>query len=137
MGARGPKKGFKLAKLEGAAKPLSSITAEKPAKPAKATPSVDVVAPAISAGDAEYASWMVAKVTAPVFEAARAAPARPVKVEPTAADLENPEKLTGNALRELAHKRGLSRSELEGMPDEKIRMQLLYITNRQYAEEGA
>ena len=25
MGARGPKKGFKLAKLEGAAKPLSSI----------------------------------------------------------------------------------------------------------------
>lgn len=101
MGARGPKKGFKLAKVEGAATPLSSIQTTKPAKPAKATPSAGIVA------------------SAPM----------------SAADLENPNKLEGAALRELAHKRGLSRSELEDMPDAKIRLQLLYVTNRQYMRE--
>lgn len=50
-----------------------------------------------------------------------------------AADLENPEKLTGDALRALAHRRGVSRSESATMSDEKLRMQLRYITNRQYA----
>lgn len=56
-------------------------------------------------------------------------------VEMSAADRENPEKLTGEALRNLAHRRGMSLSELTGMPDAKVRMQLLYITNRQYADE--
>ena len=56
-------------------------------------------------------------------------------VELSAADRENPDKLTGEALRDLAHRRGMSRSELDGMPDSKVRMQLLYITNRQYADE--
>ena len=53
----------------------------------------------------------------------------------SAADRENPNKLTGEALKRLAHRRGMSLSEMDGMPDEKIRMQLLYITNRQYADE--
>jgi hypothetical protein len=53
----------------------------------------------------------------------------------SAADRENPDKLTGEALRTLAHRRGVARSEAERMTDEQIRMQLRYITNRQYTEE--
>jgi len=60
----------------------------------------------------------------------------PQAAEPlSAADLENPGKLTGEALRTLAHRRGVARSEAERMTDEQIRMQLRYITNRQYTEE--
>lgn len=53
----------------------------------------------------------------------------------SAADRENPEKLAGSDLRDLAHKRGLSRSEVERMDDDKIRMQLRYLTFRQYHDE--
>lgn len=52
----------------------------------------------------------------------------------SAADRENPEKLTGAALRALAHRRGLSRTELAKMTDEKIRVQLRYLVHRQYDE---
>ena len=55
----------------------------------------------------------------------------------SAADRENPEKLAGSDLRDLAHKRGLSRSEVERMDDDKIRMQLRYLTFRQYHDEVA
>lgn len=53
----------------------------------------------------------------------------------SAADRENPDKLTGEALRALAHRRGVARSEADVMSDDKLRMQLRYITNRQYTEE--
>jgi hypothetical protein len=53
----------------------------------------------------------------------------------SAADRENPEKLSGSALRDLAHKRGLARSEVERMDDDKIRTQLRYLTHRQYDDE--
>ena len=66
--------------------------------------------------------------------------ARPRKVaepaqELSAADRENPEKLSGSDLRELAHRRGLARSELERMDDDKIRVQLRYLAQRQYHDE--
>ena len=51
----------------------------------------------------------------------------------SAADRENPDKLTGEDLRALAHRRGVSRSESASMSDDKLRMQLRYITHRQYA----
>lgn len=50
----------------------------------------------------------------------------------SAADRENPERLTGEALRKLAHQRGIARSDLETMGDEKIRLSLRYLVNRQY-----
>jgi hypothetical protein len=53
----------------------------------------------------------------------------------SAADRENPQKLRGEALRKLAHQRGISRSELATLSDEKVRHQLRYITGRQYEEE--
>lgn len=62
---------------------------------------------------------------------------QPVVQALSAADRENPEKLSGSALRDLAHKRGLSRSEVERMDDDKIRMQLRYLTHRQYDDEVA
>lgn len=40
---------------------------------------------------------------------------------------EHPDKLSGQALRDLAHRHGLAKSELATMPDEKIRVQLRYI----------
>lgn len=55
----------------------------------------------------------------------------------SAADRENPEKLSGSALRDMAHKRGLARSEVERMDDDKIRIQLRYLTHRQYDDEVA
>lgn len=55
----------------------------------------------------------------------------------SAADRENPDKLTGEALRDLAHRRGIARSESARMTDEKLRMQLRYIVHRQYADESA
>lgn len=92
MGTRGPKKGFKLARQEGAEKPLSSIKAQKPAKQIESA------------------------------------------VELSAADRENPERLSGDMLRALAHRRGLSLSALSDMSDEKIRVELRYVTHRQYEE---
>lgn len=62
---------------------------------------------------------------------------QPAKPALSASDRENPNKLTGEDLRALAHRRGISRSELEHMDDAKVRMQLRYITSRQYADEEA
>ena len=63
--------------------------------------------------------------------------ARPRKeIVPTqalsAADRENPAKLSGSDLRALAYRRGLAKSEVERMDDDKIRVQLRYLTHRQY-----
>ena len=44
--------------------------------------------------------------------------------------------LSGEALRDLAHQRGLARSELASMSDEKIREQLRYATYRQYDDDA-
>ena len=69
----------------------------------------------------------------PGFKKARAeADASAALASLSAADRENPNKLTGQPLRELAYRRGLARSSLETMSDEKIREQLRYITHRQY-----
>lgn len=69
----------------------------------------------------------------PGFKKARAeADASAALSSLSAADRENPNKLTGQPLRELAYRRGLARSSLETMSDEKIREQLRYITHRQY-----
>lgn len=54
----------------------------------------------------------------------------------SASDRENPSKLTGDALRELAHRRGLAKSQLPSMSDEKIREQLRYITYNQYENDA-
>ena len=51
-----------------------------------------------------------------------------------ATDRDFPNRLSGDALRELAHQRGLARSSLGGMTDTKIREQLRYILQRQYEE---
>ena len=51
-----------------------------------------------------------------------------------ATDRDFPNRLSGDALRELAHQRGLARSSLDSMTDAKIREQLRYILQRQYEE---
>jgi hypothetical protein len=113
MGSRGPKKGFKLAKKQGAATPLSSI----------ATPETPpVVAAAAASTDAP-----------PAPPPAPAAPRRkPVVL--SAEDRENPHKLKGAALRELAHKNGMAKSEIDGMPEEKLREQMQRFTVRRYED---
>lgn len=45
---------------------------------------------------------------------------------------ENPDALTGSDLRHLAYSRGIAKSQLASMSDEKIREQLKYLTYRQY-----
>ena len=44
--------------------------------------------------------------------------------------------LSGEAVRDLAHRRGLARSDLAVMSDEKIREQLRYATYRQYDDDA-
>ena len=65
-------------------------------------------------------------------KAAAAAKAAATVVPLSSADRENPEKLSGDALRAHAHRRGMARSELTRLSDEKIREQLRYLTYRQY-----
>lgn len=69
--------------------------------------------------------------------------AAPVEPAPTpaydysalnAAQRENPELLQGEDLRRFAFQRGISRSEAGRMSDQKLRMQLRYLTYRQYDE---
>lgn len=72
-------------------------------------------------------------------EQVRAQTAQPVQTEQPAAsasDRENPSKLSGQALRDLAHRRGIALSTLCFMSDEKIREQLLYINYRQYEDDA-
>ena len=58
----------------------------------------------------------------------------PEAVPMRATDRDFPNRLSGDALRELAHQRGLARSSLDSMTDTKIREQLRYILQRQYEE---
>jgi hypothetical protein len=48
------------------------------------------------------------------------------------ADQENPDKIEGEHLRKLGHRRGLSLSEMGRLSDDKVREQLRYIAYRQY-----
>ena len=63
-------------------------------------------------------------------ETAMAPEAVPVR----ATDRDFPNRLSGDALRELAHQRGLAKSSLDSMTDTKIREQLRYILQRQYED---
>lgn len=115
MGSRGPQPGFKLARAQKAALASTSQAPKAAApQPAAASPIPDAK-----------------PTTAPVKKARAAAP------EPSAADRENPDKLTGDALRALAHRRGLAKSMLPAMSDEKIRTELRYLAHRQYSDEPA
>lgn len=76
-------------------------------------------------------------VPAPTIEPPAPSQATAVTQVLTASDRENPDKLAGADLRALAHRRGIARSEAANMSDDKLRMQLRYITNRQYADEDA
>jgi len=58
----------------------------------------------------------------------------PEVVPVRATDRDFPNRVSGDALRELAHQRGLARSSLDTMTDTKIREQLRYILQRQYEE---
>jgi len=49
---------------------------------------------------------------------------------------ENPDRLYGSALRHFAWQRGLSRSEMEGWSDEKVREQVQIVIRRQYNDQA-
>lgn len=69
---------------------------------------------------------------------AQAATPEPAEARPLAYhERENPNRLDGEALRDLAHRRGLARSSLAAMSDEKIREQLLYTAYRRHEEAEA
>lgn len=86
-------------------------------------------------GNDATADVVAAAKAALTASAARKAASTPQPEPLSAADRENPDKLSGQALRDLAHRRGVARSEAANMSDEKLRMQLRYITHRQYNED--
>lgn len=115
MGKRGPQPGFKKARAAQAAAPSSLPEASNNTTP------------------------VAAKQPAPTSTPSTPKAAKP-KAEPivlSAADRENPNKLSGQALKDLAHRRGMAKSILATMPDEKIRMELRYIAHRQYGSDDA
>ena len=66
-----------------------------------------------------------------------AAPAQPARQDfslLTTQQREDPRFLWGEALRDFAWRRGLSRSSMEDWDDEKVREQVLMIVRRQYDE---
>jgi hypothetical protein len=84
------------------------------------------------------------KASAAVVAAAPAllAKAQPSTDEPaqvvgsmSAADRENPSKLSGQALKDLAHRWGISRSEANSLSDERLRLQMRHITSRRSEED--
>lgn len=118
MGLRGPKRGWKKAAAAKAAAAPS-----KPAKKAQAAKKAPVkAAPARKVServDKHVTKHLADVITLPV------------------AHRENPEKLGGEALKALAHRRGLAKSEVARMSDEKIREQLKYRAYSQYHDEAA
>ena len=62
------------------------------------------------------------------------APALPVDATISAHHRENPDKLSGDALRALAHRHGLAKSTIETMTDLKIRDQLKYLAYQRASE---
>lgn len=123
VGKRGPLKGFKTQALidEKAAQAVARRVAKaiKADREQRVTDAIDVLG--------NLALCVREARELPSLLAASAALANM-----SAFDRENPTKLSGDALRAHAHRRGLSKSELVGMPDEKIRTQLRYITQQQY-----
>ena len=49
---------------------------------------------------------------------------------------ENPEKLTGEALRNLAHRSGIARSELSRLTEDQIRAQMKFIEYRRAHDDA-
>ncbi len=49
---------------------------------------------------------------------------------------EHPDKISGQALRDLAHKKGMAKSELADMSDDKIRTQIKYIDYRRASDDA-
>lgn len=127
MGKRGPKPGFKKAREAAAAASAPSAPAAK--KTRVAAKKVAAPAPA----PAPAAEQVPPPINAPLPKEPEPAAEAPVL---SAADRENPNKLSGQALRDHAHRRGMAKSILATMPDEKIRTELRYITQRQYTEDG-
>jgi len=109
MGQRGPKPGWKKGVAD-------------PAAPAAAARRREAAAPAAPAE--------AAAVHLPPAPPPKAAPSEQPRL--SAADLANPAKLTGDALKKLAHNLGMAKSELARLDDEKIRVQLKYLTHRKY-----
>lgn len=141
----------KQRKQPAAQQPQAAAVAPTPAVPAPvAAPSVVMLlAPALPVvAQAPVEPEPTPEVSPPLTDAECAAfmgvvdkPAAPEPVEPepprmTAEQRENPRYLTGEALRALAHRRGIARSEAARLSDEKLREQLRYITAHQQETEA-
>jgi len=62
-----------------------------------------------------------------------AAPARRLTYE----ERNNPKYLSGAVLRDFAHSRGVPRSSMESMTDEKVRAEVNFLISRQYDDAEA
>lgn len=69
------------------------------------------------------------------------APVAPVEAEPTRRltyeERNNPKYLSGQVLRDFAHSRGVPKSSMESMTDEKVRCEVNFLIARQYDDAEA
>lgn len=132
MAKPGPKPGSKRKSAQ------QETVAPTPAPVAEAPSILETSSTPVSETSADSADD-VAGIT-PATDLPEQAPQRSAQPDPepdhkfSASDRENPGKLSGQALRDLAHRRGIALSTLCFMSDEKIREQLLYINYRQYED---
>lgn len=118
MGLRGPKPGWKASKAAVKRAAVNKARREKRAAAklqAKAAPPEAVPTHALTVMEAAPADHAV------VNEWQR----------------DNPRFLSGDKLKRFANERGIPKSELATMSDEKIREQLRYVVARRYEDENA
>jgi F420-0:gamma-glutamyl ligase-like protein len=125
VGKRGPLKGFRQASL--AKEKSDAIRAKAVAKAVKAASQARIDESINIIGN-------LAMLVRDAREMLAAAAANEAIAKMTSHERENPDKLTGEMLRQHAHRRGLSKSAMVGQSDERIRLELRYITQRQYSE---
>lgn len=119
MAKRGPQRGARLMVAAAAAAALAEAQLSKPKALARKR---------VPKTEAPVRKPRAARVTQTAVA--------PEPVHVPAHHRENPNKLAGEALKALAHRRGLSRSSLETMDDDKIRVQLKYLAYQQYDTAG-
>lgn len=147
---RGPGRPSNAEKARRAAE-LVMAAAAATAAIAPAVPKAIPPPPAPQVSDVDIATFILRAMTLPLPPEPHQAPILPPPPPPPPApapqpkqdlsllaahERENPDRLRGETLRHFAWQRGISRSEMEGWSDEKVREQVQILVRRQYNDQA-
>ncbi len=124
------KEAIAAALAAGQPAPVFATSKKKTAKKKAVKPAAvkKPAAPRKSAADIEFESW---RVVAPAAVVPSTEPIVVAEPAPRSnADWHNPQRMTGDALRQYGHRAGLSLSAMAAMNEDKIRQEIAYIDYR-------